>query len=287
MNPYHQPDVTDDIVRIHPPTVSSTNPRSRARPSLFASMMAVALVLTTGWSTALAEDQAMGSAGTTVGHPERWAPEGDQERLTPENCAVLFIDHQAGLMNLVDNVEMDRYKADVMAKAKTAKLHGLPVVLTTSAENGPNGPILPEILEMFPEAPLISRSGQINAWDDPNFRKAVEETGRKKVVVSGITTDVCVAFVTLSMLEAGYDVYVVVDASGTTNPLVQQAALMRMTDAGAEMGNWFAFACEMLSDWRNAEGAGSATLFAEHMPGYAEAMASHAAFTEDKSGKVE
>ncbi|MEM6750146.1 MAG: isochorismatase family protein [Planctomycetota bacterium] len=229
----------------------------------------------------------MGSAGDSVGHPETWVPGGQRERLTPDNCAVLFIDHQAGLMNLVDNVEMDRYKADVMAKAKTAKLHGVPVVLTTSAEAGPNGPMLPEILAMFPDAPLISRSGQINAWDDPNFRAAVEATGRKKMVVSGITTDVCVAFVTLSLLEAGYDVYVVVDASGTTNPLVQQAALMRMADAGAEMGNWFALACELLSDWRNAEGAGSAALFAEHMPGYAEAMASHAAFTGTASEDAE
>ncbi len=250
-------------------------------------LLMTALTAFAGWAIAQEDKPAMGSQGSTVGHPEKWAPDGERERLTPDNCAVLFIDHQAGLMNLVDNVEMDRYKADVMAKAKTAKLHGLPVVLTTSAEAGPNGPKLPEIVEMFPDAPLISRNGQINAWDDPNFRAAVEATGRKKVVVSGITTDVCVAFVTLSMLEAGYDVYVVVDASGTTNPLVQQAALMRMAEAGAEMGNWFAFACEMLNDWRNAEGAGSAALFAEHMPGYAEAMASHSAFTGNKSGKIE
>lgn len=234
-----------------------------------------------GSNAAVAEQPGRALAGTdgNPGNPDRWAAGGDRERLTPENCAVVFIDHQAGLMNLVDNVEMDRYKADVMAKAKTAQLHGLPVVMTTSAETGPNGPMLPEIVEMFPSAPLVARNGQINAWDDPAFRRAIEATGRKKLVVSGITTDVCVAFATLSMLEAGYDVYVVVDASGTTNALVQQAAMMRMADAGAEMGNWFAFSCEMLSDWRNSEGAGSATLFAEHMPGYAEAMASHAAWT--------
>ncbi|MEQ9455384.1 MAG: isochorismatase family protein [Phycisphaeraceae bacterium] len=248
------------------------------------------LFLPAGWSSnpALAQgERAMGSEGRGVGHPETWAVGSDRERLTPENCVVVFIDHQAGLMNLVDNVEMDRYKADVMAKAKTAKLHGVPVVMTTSAEAGPNGPMLPEIVAMFPDAPLISRNGQINAWDDPNFREAIRATGRTKLVVSGITTDVCVAFATLSMLESGYDVYVVVDASGTTNPLVQQAALMRMADAGAEMGNWFALACELLSDWRNPEGAGSAALFAEHMPGYAEAIASHAAFTGSKSSNPE
>jgi len=228
-----------------------------------------------------AQEGAGGPLGGAAGHPEKWVAGGERERLTPDNCVFAFIDHQSGLMNLVGNVDMAAYKADVLAKAKTAKLHGVPVVLTTSAETGPNGPMLPEIVEMFPEAPLISRNGQINAWDDPNFREAIEATGRKKVVVSGITTDVCVGFVTLSMLEAGYDVYVVVDASGTTNPQVQQAALMRMSEAGAEMGNWFALACELLADWRNPAGSGSAELFAEHMPGYAEAMASHAAWTAE------
>lgn len=226
---------------------------------------------------ARAQNQPMGASGQTVGRPTLWAPGGTRERLTPDNCVFLFVDHQAGLMNLVDNVDYPSYKADVIAKAKVAKLHAVPVILTTSAEDGPNGPKLPELVEMFPDAPLVSRNGQINAWDDPNFRQAVEATGRKKAVVSGITTDVCVAFVTLSMLEAGYEVYVVADASGTTNPQVQQVTLARMADAGAEMGNWFALACELLNDWRNPEGAGSAKIFAEHMPGYAEAMASHRA----------
>lgn len=232
-------------------------------------------------------------AGTTsvvqpsVGHPTKWVKDGKSERLTPDNCVFLFVDHQAGLMNLVDNVDMPTYKADVIAKAKTAKLFNVPVIITTSAATGPNGPKIPEIVEMFPDASHIARNGEINAWDDPNFRAAVEKTGRKKVVVSGITTDVCVAFVTLSMLDAGYDVYVVVDASGTTNSAVQEASLMRISAAGAEMGNWFALACELLADWRNPEGAGAAQLFKEHMPGYAEAMASHAAFSGDKSGKVE
>lgn len=244
---------------------------------------AVVLAAVLGGIGMPAHAQEAAPAGQAAGHPQRWAEGGQRERLTPDNCVVTFVDHQAGLMNLVDNVDMPEYKADVLALAKTAKLHGVPVVLTTSAETGPNGPMLPEILEMFPDAPLVSRNGQINAWDDPNFRKAIEDTGKKKVVVAGITTDVCVSFVTLSLLDAGYDVYVVVDASGTTNPQVQTAALMRMSAAGAEMGNWFALACELLADWRNAAGAGSAKLFAEHMPGYAEAMANHAAFTAGAS----
>ncbi|MEM6551380.1 MAG: isochorismatase family protein [Planctomycetota bacterium] len=270
--------------RCHP---ISPMPRRFAGRIVRSAAVAVTASLMAVSPHALAEDQAMGSQGSSVGHPEKWVEGGERERLTPDNCAFLFVDHQAGLMNLVDNVDMTTYKADVMAKAKIGKLHRVPVVITTSAAAGPNGPKLPEVVAMFPDAPLIERTGQINAWDDPNFRAAVEATGRKKVVVSGITTDVCVAFVTLSMLEAGYDVYVVVDASGTTNPQVQQASLMRMAAAGAEMGNWFALACELLSDWRNEEGAATAKIFAEHMPGYAEAMASHAAFTGSTSDNPE
>jgi nicotinamidase-related amidase len=208
-----------------------------------------------------------------------WGPNGKRERLTAENCVFAFVDHQTGLMNLVHNVEPVTFKNYVLGLGEAAKLHKVPVVLTTSAETGPNGPLLPELRAMFPDAPLISRPGQINAWDNAEFVAAIQKTGRKKIVVSGITTDVCVAFVTLSALDAGYEVYVVVDASGTMNADVQEAALMRMANAGAIMGNWFAISCELLSDWRNPAGPGSAELFSKFLPSYAEVANSHKAAT--------
>jgi nicotinamidase-related amidase len=211
------------------------------------------------------------------GHHETWAPGGSHERLTPDNCVFAFVDHQTGLMNLVENTSAVTYKNYVIALAETAKVHGVPVVLTTSAETGPNGPMLPEIVEMFPDAPLISRPGQINAWDNADFVAAIEATGRRKIVMSGITTDVCVAFATLSALDAGFEVYVVVDASGSMNADVQSAALMRMSQAGATMGTWFAISCELLSDWRNPAGPDSAQLFIDHFPSYAEVFHSHQA----------
>lgn len=213
------------------------------------------------------------------GYHKTWAPGGKRERLTPENCVFAFIDHQTGLMNLVENTTAVTFKNYVIGLAKTAKIHKVPVVITTSAEKGPNGPFLPEVLALLPDAPVISRPGQINAWDNPDFVKAIEKTGRRKIVMSGITTDVCVAFAALSALDAGYEVYVVVDASGSMNPDVQNAALVRMADAGAVIGTWFAISCELLSDWRNPAGAASAQLFIEHMPGYAEIYNSHAAQT--------
>ncbi|MBL8900329.1 MAG: isochorismatase family protein [Planctomycetes bacterium] len=209
--------------------------------------------------------------------PATWAPGGKRQRWTSENCVVALIDHQTGLMNLVDNVRTTDFKSIVVGLAKTAKLHGLPVVITTSAENGPNGPYLPEVTALLPDAPIVSRPGQIDAFDNAEFAEAIRKTGRKKIVMAGITTDVCVAFAALSALDAGYEVYVVTDASGSMSPEVQNAALMRMADAGAIIGTWFALSCELLSDWRRPTGPGSAQLFIEHMPAYAEVFHSHRA----------
>lgn len=211
------------------------------------------------------------------GSPATWAPGGKRERWNADNCVFAFIDHQTGLMNLVDNARPVEFKNMVIALAKTAKIHNVPVVITTSAETGPNGPFMPEVIALLPDAPLVSRPGQINAWDNADFVAAIEKTGRKKIVMSGITTDVCVAFAALSALDAGYEVYVVVDASGSMNADTQNSSLVRMADAGAIMGTWFALSCELLSDWRNPAGAATAQLFIEHMPSYAEVFNSHKA----------
>lgn len=213
-----------------------------------------------------------------------WAPGGKRERFTPDNCVFAFIDHQTGLTNLVHNAPPVEFKSIVIALAKTAKLHKVPAVITTSAEAGPNGPFLPEVLQLLPDAPVIPRPGQINAWDNVDFVEAIRKTGKKKIVMAGITTDVCVTFAALSALDAGYEVYVVVDASGSQNPDVQNAAIMRMSQAGATIGTWFAISCELLSDWRNPAGAGTAQLFIEHMPSYAEVFNSHKAQTPSAGG---
>jgi nicotinamidase-related amidase len=209
--------------------------------------------------------------------PATWAPGGKREHWTADNCVFAFIDHQTGLMNLVDNARPVEFKNIVIALAKTAKIHNVPVVITTSAETGPNGPFMPQVLALLPDAPRIPRPGQINAWDNDDFVAAIKQTGRKKIVMSGITTDVCVAFAALSALDAGYEVYVVVDASGSMNADTQNASLVRMADAGAIMGTWFALSCELLSDWRNPAGPATAQLFIEHMPSYAEVFNSHKA----------
>ncbi|MEL6383337.1 MAG: isochorismatase family protein, partial [Cyanobacteria bacterium J06626_18] len=147
---------------------------------------------------------------------------------------------------------------------------------TTSFEQGPNGPILPELKAMFPDAPYIPRPGQINAWDNEDFIKAVEATGKKQLVIAGIVTDVCVAFCTLSAIEAGYDVFVVTDASGTFNEVCRKGAWNRMSSAGAQLVNWFSVVCELHRDWRNdIEGLGK--LLAAYIPDYQNLMTSYTA----------
>ncbi|MBC9251829.1 hydrolase [Pseudomonas alcaligenes] len=195
-------------------------------------------------------------------------------RLDKDNAVVLLVDHQAGLLSLVRDFTPDEFKNNVLALADIAKFFKLPTILTTSFENGPNGPIVPELKAMFPDAPYIPRPGQINAWDNADFVNAIKATGRKQLIIAGVVTDVCVAFPTLSAIAEGFDVFVVTDASGTFNPVVRDAALNRMSQAGAQLLNWFSVGCELHRDWRNdIEGFGG--LLSSHLPAYANLMQSY------------
>ena len=200
------------------------------------------------------------------------------KRLDKNNAAVLLVDHQAGLLSLVRDIDPDKFKNNVLALGNLAQYFKLPTILTTSFESGPNGPLVPELKAQFPDAPYIARPGQINAWDNEDFVKAIKATGRKQLIIAGVVTDVCVAFPTLCALEEGFDVFVVTDASGTFNEVVQQAAWARMTAAGAQLVNWFAVACELQRDWRN-DMEGLANLLSQRIPNYRNLMNSYSAFT--------
>ncbi len=196
------------------------------------------------------------------------------KRLSKNDAAVLLVDHQSGLVSLVQDYSPGEFQNNVLALADLAKYFKLPVILSTSFEDGPNGPILPELKKMFPDASYIARPGQINAWDNEDFVKAVKATGRKQLIIAGIVTDVCVAFPALSALEAGYEVFVATDASGTFNEATRYAAWMRMAGAGAQLMNWFSVACELHRDWRNdVEGLGN--LLSSHLPAYRNLITSY------------
>lgn len=188
-------------------------------------------------------------------------------RLDKSNAAVLLVDHQAGLLSLVRDIDPDKFKNNVLALADLAKYFKLPTILTTSFEDGPNGPLVPELKQLFPDAPFIPRPGQINAWDNEDFAAAVKATGKKQLIIAGVVTEVCVAFPALSALAEGYEVFVITDASGTFNDITRHSAWNRMSEAGAQLMTWFGAACELHRDWRNdVEGLG--TLFSNHIPDY-------------------
>uniref|UniRef100_A0A914Y787 Isochorismatase-like domain-containing protein n=1 Tax=Panagrolaimus superbus TaxID=310955 RepID=A0A914Y787_9BILA len=149
-------------------------------------------------------------------------------RLNKDDAAVLLVDHQTGLLSLVRDIDPDKFKNNVLALAAAAKYFKLPTILTTSFEEGPNGPLVPELKEMFPDAPYIARPGQINAWDNEDFVKAVKATGKKQLIIAGVVTEVCVAFPALSAMEENFEVFVVTDASGTFNQITRDSAWNRI-----------------------------------------------------------
>ena len=111
-------------------------------------------------------------------------------RLNKDDAVVLLVDHQTGLISLVQDFSPNEFKNNVLALADLAKFFNLPTILTTSFEQGPNGPLVPELKEMFPDAPYIARPGQINAWDNEDFVKAIKATGRKQIIIAVVATEV-------------------------------------------------------------------------------------------------
>ncbi len=203
-------------------------------------------------------------------------------RLDRADAALLMVDHQSGLISLVQDFSPNEFKNNVLALAACGAYFKLPTILTTSFEEGPNGPLVPELKALFAGAPYVARPGNINAWDNPDFVAAVKATGKRQLILAGVVTEVCVAFPALSAIEAGYEVFVVTDASGTFNEVTRHAAWARMQAAGVQLMNWFGVACELHRDWRNdIEGLGA--LFSQYLPNYRNLMTSYAALAAARS----
>ncbi|KAA1240367.1 isochorismatase family protein [Aquimarina sp. RZ0] len=173
------------------------------------------------------------------------------EFLTKENAVLTLIDHQTGLLASVRDIDPLLLQNNLKALATMAKVAGIPVIITTSMADGPNGPFWQEILNIVPDATIIDRPGEINAWDNPDFKAAIDKTGRRKVIMAGIVTDVCLLFPAISAVRDGYDPYAVVDASGTWNKMVQDATMHRLSQAGAKVATWASVNAELMRDWRD------------------------------------
>src|SRR5438552_17284001 len=168
------------------------------------------------------------------------------ERLMPENAALLLIDHQVGLFTGVRDIPVAELKHNVVALAKAIKVLGVPIIVTaTSPEMW--GPIIPELMEALPGISIINRT-TVNAFDEHRFAKAVEAAGRKKLIIAGVSTEVCLAFPAIHATAVGYDVYGVIDASGTFSETKRVTGLLRMAQAGVIVTDYSTVAVEMLKD---------------------------------------
>ncbi len=176
----------------------------------------------------------------------------DRGLLTPENCGVVFIDHQPQMFLGVANIDREALLDNVLVLAKAAKIFGVPVILTAVESNGFKGNITPELRELFPDQLPIERTG-LNAWDNDQFVAAIKRTGRKNFILAALWTETCLAFPAVQMLEEGFGIYVVEDASGGMSQTAHAAAIRRIEQAGGVSLTAFQVLLELQRDWAREE----------------------------------
>ncbi|GAA4828173.1 isochorismatase family protein [Saccharopolyspora rosea] len=170
------------------------------------------------------------------------------ERLTRDNAAVVLVDHQVGLYSGVRDIPVGELKHNVVALAKAAQVLSLPLVVTTTAAESMWGPVIPELAEVLPDGVQVIDRSTVNAWDDPRVPEAIRATGRNKLIITGISTEVCLALPAISATEEGFDAYAVIDASGTFWQTKREAGLLRMQQAGVIPIDYSTAIVEILAD---------------------------------------
>ncbi|MFS0892415.1 isochorismatase family protein [Peribacillus frigoritolerans] len=204
--------------------------------------------------------------------------------IDPNDAVLLLIDHQSGLFQTVQDMDVPTLRRNVIALAKMAKLVNMPAINTASVPSGPNGPLIPEVNEILPEIVYVPRNGEINAWDNPKFVKAVEATGRKTLIIAGTLTSICLAFPAISALADGYKVYTVIDASGNWSKMATDITLARIVQAGAIPTDTFALMAEVQNTWNRSDAMEFASIYGELLPHYGLLIESHQrAFSEGQA----
>jgi nicotinamidase-related amidase len=168
--------------------------------------------------------------------------------LTPENAALVVIDYQPSQIAAVRSIEQDLLLDNIVSVARLAKTFDLPIVLSTVNVANGQGHTLPELKAVLSDSEELDRT-QINSWEDIEFHRAVLATGRRKLIMAALWTEVCLAFPTLDALQEGFEVFPVVDAVGGTSPEAHRAGLERIVQAGAKPISWVSLACELQRDW--------------------------------------
>lgn len=193
---------------------------------------------------------------------------GQRPVINPDDAVMLLIDHQSGLFQTVGDMPMTELRARAAVLAKMASLAKIPVITTASVPQGPNGPLIPEIHQNAPHAQFIGRRGEINAWDNPEFVEAVKATGRKQLIIAGTITSVCMAFPAISAVADGYQVFVVIDASGTYSKMAQEITLARVVQAGIVPMDTAAVASELQKTWNREDAGEWAQAYTQIFPAY-------------------
>lgn len=172
--------------------------------------------------------------------------------LTPENCTVIFIDHQPQMTFGVTNIDRQSLLNNTIGLAKAAKVFNVPTILTTVETESFSGAMWPQLTGLFPGQKIFERTS-MNAWGDKAFVAEVERLGRKKLVMAALWTEVCLAFPAIQAMEAGYEVYAVEDASGGTSEVAHRCAMQRIIQAGAVPVTWQQVLLEFQRDWARRE----------------------------------
>jgi nicotinamidase-related amidase len=172
--------------------------------------------------------------------------------LSPKECAVALIDFQPAMFAGVHSHDRTTIVQNVQILAKAAKLFQVPTILSTVAARSFSGAMIPELSDIFPGQQPIDRSS-INSWLDQNFKSAVQQTDRRKIVVAGLWTEACVMFPTLDMIQAGFEVYIPTDACGDITVEAHERAVQRLVQAGAVPLNSLQFLFELQQDWGRSE----------------------------------
>jgi len=227
------------------------------------------------------------SNGNSIHDGIEHAPGGGKALINPADTLLLLLDHQAGLFQVVKDIEVAQLRANTTMLAKLAALMKLPLITTASEPNGPNGPLMPEIHEAAPHAVHVPRRGEVNAWDNALFVKTVQETGRKTLIMAGVWTSVCVMFPALDAKAAGYNVYAVIDASGDPSEMASRTTVARFIQAGIVPTSANAVLCELQRTWNRSDAADFAKLYGIVAPNYNAVAESFQRAQEVASKKAE
>nr|WP_272210243.1 hydrolase [Marinicella sp. W31]MDC2876108.1 hydrolase [Marinicella sp. W31] len=188
--------------------------------------------------------------------------------LTADNHTLILIDHQPQMAFATKSIDITELRNNTVGLTKSAKLFEVPTILTTVAADSFSGAIFPEIQAVYPDVAPIDRT-TMNAWEDDNVVDVVEDLGRKKLVLAGLWTEICILLPALSAIEDGYEVYVVVDASGGVSDAAHDMAVERMIAGGATPITWLQYLLELQRDWARGETyAGVADIAVEHGGAY-------------------